>query len=139
MAKPTPVRIPADLCGVRVGEETFFPHEGEWVELITHETVGELRARVELGRLGPELDGVRGEPDENRRMNEIWDQHHSTICRFLARRVLAWNWTDDGGAPLHPPRNGDGEPDGLLELRAAELYWLMNATAPENGPARKNV
>jgi hypothetical protein len=138
LAKPIPKRIPSDGCGVQIDGEVCYPHEGEWVELVTHETVGEMRARVAFARLGAELDGVDGGPREVQEKNEIWDHHHHQLCRFLARRVLAWNWTDDGGAPLPPPRNAEGEPDGLLCLRASELYWLMTVTGGEREADRKN-
>lgn len=140
MGKPRPLRIPSDGCEIRVEGKTYQPHEGEWVELISVNTVGELKTRVEMAKLGVKIDAIRGEPDEGARFNAIMDEHYSMLIQHLARRVFAWNWTDDRGIPLPPPVNPDGSPSGLLLLRAAELYWLMNASAPkgEAESERKN-
>lgn len=130
MAKPKPRRIPCDACELMIDGETCRPHEGEWVEMITTETVGDLRIRVQLAGLGAQIDGIRGEPDEGTRFNALLDTQYASLCEFLADRVFAWNWTNIKGRPLPPPVDDDGKPLGLLRLHAGELYWLMNASVP---------
>ncbi len=139
MGKPRPRHIPSDGCGVRIDGEVYYPHEGEWVELVASETIGELRARVAFARLGPELDAVKGEPDEGRQMNAIMEAHYASLTEHLAERIFEWSWTDLHGRPLPSPADGDGKPLGLLKLRADELYWLLTATAPEAADERKNA
>lgn len=139
MAKPVPRRIPSDDCEVTIDGEVYRPHEGEWVEMISSESVGELRIRVELAQLGPKLEALEGEPDAGIRYNALMDAHYVSLCEHLAERVVAWNWTDLRGRPLSPPTDDQGRPLGLLRLRANELYWLMNAVAPqESAESRKN-
>lgn len=136
MAKPTPKRIPSDGCAVVIDGEVCYPHEGEWVDLICSETVGELRARVALGRLTVELEEIEGDEQEGYKRNQIYDRYYTVLREHLARRIAAWSWTDDFGELLPQPR---GEPDALLRLRSGELWWLMNATAPRETEAeRKN-
>ncbi len=138
MSKPQPKRIPSDSCPVRVDGAVCYPHEGEWVELIALETVGELRARCRMAGLGAELEKTHGEPDEAYQFNVLMDAHYAELCDYLAERVFAWSWTDLRGIPLPPPADEEGKPLGLLKLRAGELYWLLNATGAETEAERKN-
>lgn len=135
MAKPQPKRIPSDDCAVKIDGAVCFPHEGEYVEMITTETVGEMKARRFLREVGVRIDAIKGEPDEKVKFEQIMDEYFDEICSHLAGRVFAWNWTDDWGRPLPQP---DGTVGPLLRLRAGELYWLMNATGGETPAERKN-
>ncbi len=137
MAKPKPKRIPSDSCRLFVDGEECYPHEGEWVELISAETMGELRVRVKFARLGVALEAIQGEADEVARANALLEEHYGEVCEHLARRVFAWNWTDDLGTPLPQPR---GNPEAFRLLRSGELHWLMNAMMPrETADERKNA
>lgn len=139
MAKPKPKRIPSDSCRLFVDGEECHPHEGEWVELISAETVAEMRARVAMSRLDTQIDAIRGEPNEAQQYITLMDDHYTQLVGFLAERVFAWDWTDLRGRPLPPPVDEAGSPLGLLRLHPAELYWLSNVSTAESPEQRKNA
>ena len=134
MAKARPRRIASDDCEIMVDGQLCRPHEGEWVEMIATEAVGELAIRQQYARLRVELDAIKGEPSEGARYQELMDSHYRSICEFLERRVFAWSWTDHKGRPLPQP----DKPDVLMSLSAGELYWLLNAVGGETPTERKN-
>ncbi len=138
--KPQPKRVPSDACEVIIDGEVCRPHEGEAVYLISSETVGETRLRVRFAQMLDELEAVKGDKDAFARSNAILDRHYAELIEHLAERVFSWDWTDLRGRPLPPPVGDDGKALGLLRLRAPELYWLMNAVAPqETEDERKNA
>jgi len=135
MAKPKARRIPSDDCAVASGGETYYPHEGEWVEIRPVASIAEVRALDGLRRLKVELDAAAGESDEAVRVLSIMDKHFGAVCESLARRMVAWSWTDDNGEPMPQPAS---QPKVLEQLKGDEILWLMNAAQGESGAARKN-
>ncbi|MFH0900676.1 MAG: hypothetical protein V2A73_08620 [Pseudomonadota bacterium] len=136
MGKPKPRRIASDDCEVTLdGGEKCTPHEGEWVEIFTGWSVGELKARNEFNRMRVRLDAVEGESDEARRSLAIMDESFEGILAALAGRIVTWNWTDLAGRQLPQP---DGTKEPLRQLHADELFWLLNAGAGETPSERKN-
>ncbi len=135
MSKPKPVRVLSDGCAITIGDDTYRPHEGEWVEMLAIQSVAELQEEERIRRLGVEIDAVRGEPDEASRLSALMDAHFERLCEVLAVRIVDWNWTDDLGRPLPRP---DGSPAPLKRLRTQELYWLLTATRGEMPEQRKN-
>lgn len=47
--------------------------------------------------------------------------------RLIQRHILAWNWTDDEGTPLLPPKQ---KPEVVDELTADEMVFLANCLKP---------
>lgn len=136
MAKPQPRRIASDDCAVTLpGGEVFYPHEGEWVEVVLGMTVGEIQQLGPIRAIGVQMAEVQGEPDQNARMLELLGPHYEMLTSLLANRILAWNWTDDFGRPLPAL---DGTPEPLKRLRGEELYWLLMAGQGETSAERKN-
>jgi len=128
VSKPQPKRLPSDDCKVIQGGETYYPHEGEWVEVLPGVTVDGVRQLHTLHELAPKLLAAQGEADEQARILALMDGAFSEVARFLAPRLTAWNWTDDLGRPLPLP---DGTPGPLGCLRQEELFWLISAAQGE--------
>ena len=136
MGKPLPKRVDSSDCAVKIGDETYYPHEGEWVELFVGQSVGELQGITQMRRLGVEMQAIQGESDQNERALDLIEPVFDTLCNILAGRIVNWNWTDDAGRPLPAP---DGTPQPLKRLRAEELNWLLSAGQGETPAQRKNA
>lgn len=134
MSKPASKHVPSDDCAVLSEGQVYYPHEGEWVELIPMLSAGELRILNRLSRVVVELQAVTGEPGEGQKKLAILDDHLEPLTEYLASRVIAWNWTDAASRPLPQP---DGTPGPLRRLSAEELVWLVNA-GQETKTERKN-
>lgn len=134
MAKPPPIRIPSDDCRIVLDGQEFFPHEGEWVETLAGMTVAEYKAINAMGNLAERLAQVKGDPDEEEKVNALIDGQFDQICDVLAARVVAWNWTDDAGRPLPQP---NGTPAIFHRLRSHELNWLVRAAEGETPSQEK--
>lgn len=136
MAKPLPSHLDSSECAVNVDGATYYPHEGEWVELYRIASVGELRTLEKLRRLGVDMAAAEGEPDQQERQMMLINRHFAEVCGFLSQRVVAWNWTDLSGEPLPMPH---GNPEALARLTADELMWLVTASQGETPGERKNA
>ena len=136
MAKPKAKRVPSDDCVVSSDGETYYPHEGEWVEIRPVTSIAEIRALDGLRRLKVEFDAAKGEQDEGMRIVAIMDKHFGAVCEALARRLTAWNWTDDNDQPMPQPAS---QPKVIEQLKADEIMWLVNAAHGESATERKNA
>lgn len=134
MGKPRPRRIASDDCAVLIDGAVYYPHEGEYVELYSGVTVGELQAMEHIRRLGVEISAVKGDADEYARTLQLLDPHYEELYGCLASRLVSWDWTDDRGRPLGPP----DEIATLRRLRPEELYWLLFCVQGESQGERKN-
>lgn len=128
MGKPRPRRVASDRCPVLVDGQLYYPHEGEWVELLAGVTVGQLGLLRQVQELPARLSQADGDADEAAQVVALMEAALSEASAFLAPRVLAWSWTDDLGRPLPQP---DGTPGPLRALRAEELYWLLDGAQGE--------
>lgn len=126
--KPPVRRVPSDDCALLVGGEAYYPHTGEWVEVVGGFSVQLVRGLGEIAGLGVTTASLEGEPDAERRQVAAIGSAFDDICRVLAQRVVAWTWTDERERPLPTP---DGTPTPFLGLRAEELGWLLRATMGE--------
>src|SRR5690348_17178204 len=114
------IRVPSDDCAVPVGDKTFFPHRGEWVEIIPGQSTGERLAKAQVILKGGDLLAA-GLTDEGARAGfEDLDRAMREICVGLAGRLRAWTWTDNHGKPLPAP----SDPAVLRALSAHELGYL---------------
>ncbi len=153
MSKPLPRRIPSDDYDQKDRGEFLHPHEGEAIELIGRSTVGELQATQRFRRASVELNILKGEPDAYGKSLEILDGVFEDMCRRLAQRITAWDWTDDSGRPLVPWNDEwedletgkkrpcarlDGSPEPFRALSAPELYYLVDVAQSEAPAERKN-
>ena len=141
--KIPPRRVAADDCAVHVGRrydgqtiidhgETYYPHAGEWVEVLP---VGTVQAMLAWNRLQVPALGESATPAEYQAYLRELDAALAAICAQLATVVVAWSWTDLVGQPLPQPY---GRPDVLLQLELEELTWLKAAASGETGGERKN-
>lgn len=123
MGKPKipAVRVPSDDCVVTVSGVEHRIHEGEWVELLPVPTMREYLAVLDIAR----------ELSESKSAATAMD----ALYALLAKRVLAWNWTDMMGEPLPQPC---GNADALKGLSQPELIWLLMAVNGETPSQRKN-
>lgn len=135
MAKPLPRRVPSDDCAVDLDGDTYYPHEGEWVEIVGVPSVAELQAFTALAALGQDLAVAEGEPDEAGQAAAAIDRHFTAVCAALAERIVAWNWTDMRGRELPSP---DGNPAVFASLSTEELYYLTRVARGERAADRKN-
>ena len=127
------IKVMSDECAINVGQviqdgevvtpgTPYYVHEGEWVELLPVITVKEV---MHISRLQSAANG----------QTENLGDNLTNLCKELARRCIAWNWTDLVGEPLEQPFN---RPDVLEGLSSEELMWLMSATnTQESADARK--
>lgn len=106
-------RLYANDLEIVLGEETYRPHFGEWVELAPFATFDEMLLQAEI-RKGDASDEV------------IVDRQY----RAVVRRVKAWDWTDDTGEPMPQPSE-----DVIRSLTPPEIGWLMRALRGSAGMA----
>ena len=132
MGKIPSRRVPSDDCLVHVGRrvedgqivdegEAYNVHEGEWVEVVPVVT---MRQYIEINHLSKSLtaqdiDGMERSMD--------------ALCKAIAQRVVAWNWTDNEGVALPPPTEGV-----IRELTEDELVYLITAIQGETAGQRGN-
>ena len=135
MAKPIARRIPSDDCTKTVDGTEYAVHEGERVELVGGLTIAELRARQHLLELSPKVAALQGEDNAAQETIRLLEESYTKVLDSLARRLVAWNWTDDRGEPLPAP---DGTSTPLEGLSPEELLYLLTATGGEAPAERKN-
>lgn len=131
MSKPLPTRVPSDDCAVTIDGQVCRPHEGEWVELHRGRTVGEVAAINRLQALQAELT-AGDDPERQAEVAGELDDVFGELCELLARRLVAWSWTDLSGRPLAQP---DGTAAQLTGLESAEVAWLVQATRETDATA----
>lgn len=130
------IRVPSDDCMVNVGRVVedgtikeegagYAVHKGEYVEVMP---VMSMRESLVLARLSRTV--VDGELDA-----DMLDAALTALCVELARRVRAWDWTDNDGVALTQPHN---DPDVIEALSTDEVLWLVTAAQGETQEARKN-
>jgi hypothetical protein len=126
VGKPAPIRYQSDECPLQVEGVTYYPHEGEWVELIPVGKVGELQLIL---RYQQSLKDKAEDADLIDRMfEEVW--------RTLVERVVDWNWTDLQGRQLPKPKD---DPEVLKRLSSHEMFWLSRlCRTGETEEMRKN-
>jgi hypothetical protein len=129
VAKPQPKQIPSDTCAVRIGGETYYPHEGEWIEVLpSPNTLRETQAFVRFGIAARNLEATEGDDDQVDQTDKYLEQDFGVLLEIVAKRVIAWNWTDMRGRPL--PQL-DAKADLLRDLSDQEVYWLVLACRGE--------
>lgn len=95
----------------------------------------ELQADDEMERAIRERKLDRAARDLRRCIDErvkLVDDSFGTMAKAVARRVVAWNWTDDRGRPLVPwnAEDEDGKPYSVLDgsTETVELVELDELT-----------
>lgn len=119
---PPTKRIACDECPVIVDNVTYFPHEGQWVDVIP---VGSMREQLVLGdfsRLSVEAAAAEDDPQLQRELNLRLSQVNNAVLQVLADRVIDWNWTDAYGRALPKP---DGTAQGIDRITQSEMWWLL--------------
>ena len=100
--KVPPRRVYADDLVVRVGDEEYRPHAGEWVEFRRGVSVRQRMLNRQLVQ-------------ESTNEEELYPQ----VMENLAARIVDWNWTDDDGVALPLAV------ETLEILTFEELNWLL--------------
>ncbi len=132
--KPQPKRIASDDCAVEVDGATYYPHQGEWVEVRPIMQVKDVRLNVRLQQMGVELEALKGEPDELLRKAQLNAEATEAMVGFVAPRLVRWNWTDMDGQPMAQP-----SAEALGELSPEEMRWLyLRVSGQETAAERKN-
>jgi len=119
------VKVKSDECSISIGQviedgeitnpgTPYFVHQGEWVEILPVITVAEVMNISRLQNAASDTASL--------------DQNLSDLCKELAKRIIAWNWTDLMGEPMEQPFN---RPDVLERLASEELMWLMTASSSQ--------
>tara|TARA_Y100000310_G_scaffold317685_1_gene370839 strand:+ start:16601 stop:17035 length:435 start_codon:yes stop_codon:yes gene_type:complete len=118
------VAIGRKVSGDRIVDEgaAHHVHEGEWVDIIP---VGAMTQYIALDKLRRALTN----PNQDGLANSM-----ESLCRSIASRVMAWNWTDMKGMPLPPPTS-----EVIQELAEDEIIYLVNAIQGETVAERKNA
>lgn len=117
-------RVPSDDCELTVGGVDYYPHQGEWIEVVPRMTVGEIRLFRSLNALKPKLEALEGDEGADEAQIALMDDSFTEVLDVLRSRVLAWNWTDDAGDPYPQPRE---DPDVFERLSIQEMYYLTAA------------
>lgn len=133
MAKLKPVRIPSDDCVVtaRDGSKST-PHEGEWIEIRAVLPVAEYGVLAgyyvrAAGRREAVAERWAAADGGTRPYAEVYaedDEQFTDLCAVLSRFIVNWNWTDDLGEELSPPR---GSAKAIQQLTSEEIYYLLKA------------
>ena len=122
------VKVNSDECFISVGQviedgaivdegTPYYIHKGEWVEVLPVLTVREVMQINKLQNAASDANGL--------------GENLSMLCKELAQRVIAWNWTDMMGETMEQPYK---RPDVLEGLASEELMWLMSATSQQESP-----
>ena len=135
MAKPIARRVPSDDCAVTHAGEVFYPHEGEWVEMLPGISVGDLAALKSLAQLEMRRAALDGDEDEGAQTIDMLLEAVATARTVVTPRLTAWSWTDIRGAPLPCPAD---DPDVYLGLEVEEVFYLMRVARGEAPAERKN-
>ena len=131
--KPMPVRVPSDDCVITRDGMEYRLHEGEWIEVIRGQMVGQIQLGHKLARAAPSIAAVQGDEDETTQVLSIIGNAVDDAVALLRSRITGWNWTGMDGEPL--PQPGD-EPDVFSRLEVEELWYLvgaLNETTAERG------
>ncbi len=133
MAKKPEIRqVPSDDCEVPVDGVVYTPHEDEWVQVLPIQRVGDTKMYVAFNHLGPQLLALKGEPDEQAKVNELVAPHFDSVIAFVTGRIVKWNWTDMAGDPLPQPRDN---PAVFATLTTEELMYLVSVIQGNNKAA----
>ncbi len=134
MAKPQPRDVPSDDCTVTRAGVEYAVHEGESVTLYPGARVGDWLVMEQFLRIEPELDAVRGTPEEAARTVAIIGAALELAVPLLTERLTAWTWTDDRGTPLPQPAEGVAAFRGLS---FEELGYLVAVACRNESPAEE--
>ncbi len=134
MAKPPARRIPSDDLVIERDGEEYALHEGEWVEVVTGYTVGDLRDSKRWQKLLEDKEAIGD--DETEALAE-WEKQADTILEDLSHsidsRLAAWSWTDVRGRPLPPP-----SPSVIRSLSWDEVGYLLRVVRGQTETDLKN-
>ena len=128
MAKREPVVVLCDDFEL----DGYHLHEGETVTIYPAITAADSKLTHDLMVAQTKLEAAKGDPDEWEQTITWVDQLNSTICEKLAKRVIAWTWTDEEGKPLPQP---DRTPAPFLALEQPEVMYLWGKSLARESPA----
>lgn len=109
LSKVPSLAVPSDSLAIEADGETYYPHAGETVTFRGRQTVGDAL-------LALRLQSVNGESDPERIAETM-----QSVVEGLAKRIVAWTWTDDDGTAYPSPPTADV----VASLSFAELGWLV--------------
>lgn len=120
-------------------------------ETIARREIEALKADETLDRKVRDAKLERAERDLERAIAErirVVDESFGAMAAAVARRVVAWNWTDDRGRPIVPwnaeDEEGkpyavlDGRPETIELVELEELTYLRDLLSGEAPADRKN-
>ena len=131
--KPMSRRIPSDDCLFTLDGESYAIHAGEWVDVFPVLTIADTQALTSLQAIGDQLAIAEGDSSA---LLSVMGTHFDTICAMLARRILAWNWTDMSGVPMPQPK---GAPQVIADLSLDEMTYLIALVRGDAPADRKNA
>lgn len=136
-------RVPSDDFVILINDEEDRPHAGEWIECTRSASIGELRAIWAFDRMSIRMTGDE-EIDPIAGLEEL-DGRYDDLLRWMAPRIVAWNWTDERGDPIVPwnaEEDGqpyaklDGSPEPLAHLSTGEIHYLRSVLKGETPSER---
>jgi hypothetical protein len=120
-------------------------------EVLARREIEALKADDTMDRKIRDARLARAEKDLERSIAErvrVVDESFASMAAAVARRVVAWNWTDDRGRPLvpwnaedeegRPYANLDGRPETVELVELEELTYLRDLLSGEAPADRKN-
>lgn len=135
MAKPEPETVLSDDCAVGYGDDTIYPHAGEWVKVFVHVDATQAALGARIQRRVVDMRAIADEAGKEGERLLMLDAMMSDLRAFIARNLVTWNWTDLAGRALPQP---DGTEEPLIALSEDELGWLMRAIQGQTATQRKN-
>jgi hypothetical protein len=134
--KVQPRRIPSDGCRVTDGDDEYYPHAGEHILWRPGTRVGELAVLTQWASIQSRMDAIDGTPAERMAAQAaILTEFAQQAAPVLAARIVGWDWTDDDGEPLPPPRQ---DPAVFERLDLDELNYLIGLLAGNEPEQAKN-
>ena len=122
--RPPTKRIACDECPVIVDGQTYYPHEGQWVEVVPVGSMREMFVMGDYSRLVVDIAAAEDDPDLAPEMNQRATQMNQAVLQVLADRIVNWNLTDAYGRELPKP---NGTPQAIDRISQSEMWWLLSA------------
>ena len=130
---PPAQQVPSDDCELNIRGTIYHPHVGEWIEIVPHISVQDLRMQAEWDEMQVQLKALEGDEDEDEKAGPLIRQAYDSIIAVVAPRLMGWTWSDHRGHPLPPP-----SPAILITLHLQELQYLTRAVRGDTMQASRD-
>lgn len=150
-------RVPSDDCAVIHQKQLYYPHKGQWVDVVrVGQSLQEMTLEMEARHVSNELEVMRSDLMDKRQVYEAaksrgdaesatvaekeWEQiyekreaflrgHYNRFAEYVADHIVDWNWTGRNGKALPRP---DGTTGPIMRLLPEEINYLQEVIRQDN-------